>query len=68
MMDEKIYAITQLVLVAAAYAGTAIWMAAHIIRGDIDTLGGYALCMALLLALRWLTIKSYGQLRDIGKE
>lgn len=50
-------------LCATAYVLAAVLCAAHIIKGDIATLGGWAFCLGLLLALRWLTLKSYEQLK-----
>lgn len=60
----KIFAIMQFALCALAYIGIAVLSAVHIWRGNIATLGGYALCLALLLSLRWLTAKSYEQLKS----
>lgn len=64
METGKIFGIAQLALCAVAYVLAAVLCAVHIIKGNIATLGGYALCLALLLSLRWLTAKSYEQLKS----
>ena len=64
METGKIFAVAQLALCAVAYVLAAVLCVAHIINGNIATPGGWAFCLGLLLALRWLTAKSYEQLRN----
>lgn len=63
---DKIFAAMQLALCALAFVGFAVLSAVHIVEGNIATPGGYAFCLAMLLALRWLTLKSWEQLKAIN--
>ena len=64
METGKIFGVAQLALCAVAYVLAAVLCAVHIFRGNIATLGGYGLCLALLLSLRWLTAKAWEQLKE----
>lgn len=59
---EKILTITQFVLCVSAYALIAVWSAAHIVMGNIHSLGGYAMCLAMVLVLRRVTMKAYNEM------
>ena len=63
---EKILTTTQFVLCAAAYILIAAWSVAHIVMGNIHSFGGYALCMAMVLALRRATMKAYDEMAKTG--
>lgn len=63
---EKILTRTQFVLCVSAYALIAVWSAAHIVMGNIHSPGGYALCMATVLALRLATMKAYDKMAKTG--
>lgn len=63
METGKIFAVAQLALSAVAYVLAAVLCVAHIIKGNVASPGGWAFCLGLLLALRWLTAKSYEQLK-----
>ena len=61
---EKILTRTQFVSCVAAYALIAVWSAAHIVMGNIHSLGGYAMCLAMVLVLRRATMKAYDEMAD----
>ena len=63
---EKILTRTQFVLCVSAYALIAVWSAAHIVMGNIHSLGGYAMCLAMVLVLRWATMKAYDEMAKTG--
>ena len=68
METGKIFGIVQLALCAVAYVLAAVLCAAHIVRGNVGNVAspfGWAFCLGLLLALRWLTLKSWEQLKAI---
>lgn len=65
METGKIFGIAQLALFAVAYVLAAVLCVAHIIKGNVATPCGWAFCLGLLLALRWLTLKSWEQLKAI---
>ena len=65
METGKIFAVAQLALSAVAYVLAAVLCVAHIIKGNVASPGGWAFCLGLLLALRWLTLKSWEQLKAI---
>lgn len=65
METRKIFAVAQLALSAMAYVLAAVLCVAHIIKGNVASPGGWAFCLGLLLALRWLTLKSWEQLKAI---
>ncbi len=63
---EKILTTTQFVLCVAAYILIAAWSVAHIVMGNIHSPVGYVLCIAMVLVLRWATMKAYGEMAKTG--
>ena len=63
---EKILTRTQFVLCAAAYILIATWSAVHIVMGNIHSLGGYTMCLAMVLVLRRVTMKAYDEMAETG--
>lgn len=63
---EKILTRTQFVFCVAAYILIAAWSAAHIVMGNIHSLGGYAMCLATVLVLRRVTMKAYDEMAKTG--
>lgn len=63
---EKILTRTQFVFCVAAYILIAAWSAAHIVMGNIHSLGGYAMCLATVLVLRRVTMKVYDEMAKTG--
>lgn len=61
---EKILTTTQFVICTIAYLLIAIWSTAHIIMGNIQSLSGYAMCITMVLVLRWVTIKTYDEMAN----
>lgn len=61
---KKILTRTQFVLCVAAYMLIAAWSAAHIVMGNIHSLGGYAMCLAMVLVLRRVTMKTYDEMAN----
>lgn len=61
---EKILTRTQFVFCVAAYMLIAAWSAAHIVMGNIHSLGGYAMCLAMVLVLRRATMKAYDEMAN----